>query len=137
MNQQAFTKYIMAELTQRFPAFQPVKLEANADIQEIQYKSKQGKLTLWVSTANKEVTIGFAGDTANDWHTHMNLSGARTAEAELDAAIRQIKAIVEDKQLIIHSTVYGYFPGDAEDLANSQKHRQEQERIQTFYWNEL
>jgi len=137
MTQQAFTDYIFAALIKRFPAFQLAEMSAATSIQEIHCRSKQEKITLWLSTADKEITLGFAGDTSNDWHTHMNLSGAQTPEAELEAAIRYIEAIVENKQMIIHSTVYGYFPGDAEDLANSQKHRQEQEHIQTFYWKDL
>jgi hypothetical protein len=135
MEQKEFTDYIIPKIIDRFPQLKNcVQFKPN-DIINIDYKSQQGKLTLRLTTQDKEITVGFAIDSKFGWHTHMNMFGAETPDEEIEEAIMLIDSIFRDQEKIVHSTVLGYFITD--DIEDVDKYKQEDEIIETFYWSEL
>ena len=135
MEQKEFTNYIIPKIIDRFPQFENLCTIKPNDIIDIDYKSPRGKLTFWLTTQDKEITVGFTGDTECDWHTHMSLFGANTPDEELDEAVQLIDSILNGKEKIIYSTVLGYFITD--DIDGVDKYKQENEIIKTFYWSDL
>ncbi len=135
MEQKEFTNYVTPKIIDRFPQFRGLCTTKSKDIVDIDYKSQRGKLTLWLTTQNKEITIGFTGDTECDWHTHMSLFGANTPDEEVEEAIKLIDKILTDKEKIVYSTVLGYFI--AGDIEGIEKYKQEDEIIKIFYWSDL
>src|SRR4051812_5912444 len=90
MEQQEFTNYIIPKLIERFPQFKGHLTTKPNDIIDIDFKSNKGNLTLWVTTQDREITIGFAGYSDCDWHMHISLFDANTPDEELHAAIKLI-----------------------------------------------
>jgi len=135
MEQKEFTNYIIPKINDRFPQFKDFCTLKSNDIIDIDFKSKNNNLTLWLTTQDKEITLGFTGDQDCDWHTHMSLFGANTPDEELQVAINLIDNIINDKEQIIHSTELGYFITD--DIEGLNKYKQPNEIIKTFYWSEL
>ena len=135
MEQKEFTEYIIPKIIDRFPDFKDLCVIQPNDITNINYKSQQAKITLRLSTQDKEITIGFANATKFDWHTHISLLGANTPDEELEEAIKLIDRILTDKEIIIHSTVLGYFIADNIDDIN--KYKQKDEIIEIYYWSDL
>lgn len=135
MEQKYFTDYIIPKLVDRFPQFAKCCTVKPNDIGDIDYKSPQGKLTLWITTQDKEITVGFTGMPDCDWHTHMSLFGANTPEEELNAAIHLIHDILNDYEPIIYSNLNGYFlTDDISELGNNLSYN---ETVQIFRWSEL
>ncbi|MBC7553095.1 MAG: hypothetical protein H7257_03865 [Taibaiella sp.] len=132
MKQQEFTNYIIQELIKSFPQFEGHLTTKPGDIIDIDFKSNNENLTLWVTTQDKEITIGFTGYTECDWHTHMSLFGANTPHEELFAAIELIDNILRDKQPIIFSNIKGYFLTDNIDINVVSN-----EAIQILKWSDL
>jgi hypothetical protein len=135
MNQKEFTEYTIPKIIARLPFLEDFCTFKPNDIIDIAYKSKKGKLTIWLTTQNAEITIGFAGDTECDWHTHMSQFGANTPDEGIQAAIKILDSIINNKERIIHSTASGYFITDNVDDVT--KDPQACEIIETFYWSEL
>ena len=135
MEQQEFSDYIIPQLLKQFPQFKEACIYKPNGIVDIEYKSKQGLLTLWITTQDKEITIGFSGGkNLDDFHTHMSLFGANTPDEELNEAINFINDIMNDKELIIHSTVLGYLLGDINEI---RKHAMPGEIIKDDVWSNL
>jgi hypothetical protein len=102
---------------------------------DIEYKSNKKRLTLWLTTQDEEITIGFTGlETLNDWHTHMSLFGASTPEEEINEAVKLIHNIISDKTPIIYSSVLGYFLGN---INETKEFQEPGEIIESTYWNKL
>ncbi len=135
MKQKQFTDYVIPKIIDRFPELKNCVVLKSDEIINIDYKSPLGKLTLWLTTQDNEITIGFADDTKFGWHTHMNMFGAVNPDEEIDEAIELISNILTDQYKIIHSTVLGYFIGGDTDGEN--KYKQEDEITESFYWSEL
>ncbi len=135
MQQKEFTNYIIPKIIDRFPEFKNFCTIKPNDVIDIDFKSKKGYLTLWLTTEDKEITIGFTGDNVCNWHTHMMLFGANTPDEELQAAIFFIDNIINDRQEIMHSTETGYFITD--DIEYLNKSKQPNEIIETLYWRDL
>jgi hypothetical protein len=135
MNQKEFTEYIIPKIIDRFPQFKGLCTTKPNDIIDIDYKSPQGKLILRLTTQAKEVTIGFDSGTKLDWHVHMNQFGANTPDEELEEAIKRIDNIITDKEIIVYSSVLGYFITD--DIEGINKYKEKDEIIETFYWSDL
>ena len=112
MEQKHFTDYISPKLIDRFPQLANFCTTKPNNIVDIDYKSPQGKLTLWITTQDQEITVGLTGDMDCDWHTHMSLFGANTPEEELEAATQLINSILNDQEPIVHSNLNGYFLTD-------------------------
>jgi hypothetical protein len=135
MEQKEFTEYIIPKIIDRFPQFKDECTIKHNNIIDIEYKSRKGKLIFWLTTQDKEITVGFKGDTKCDWHTHMSLFGANIPDKELEEAIKLIDNILTDKEMIVHSTVFGYFITD--NINGINKYKQKDEIIKTFYWSDL
>jgi hypothetical protein len=135
MEQLEFTNYIIPELIKRFPQFEGHLTTKPDNIIDIDFKSNKGNLTLWVTTQDKEITIGFTGYTECDWHTHMSLFGANTPREELLAAIDLIDSIFTDKRPIAYSNLNGYFLTDSVEEVNIKL--DSGEAIQILKWNDL
>ena len=135
MEQKQFTDYIIPKLIDRFPQFANFCTIKPSDVVDIDYKSSQGKLTLWITTQDKEITVGFTGDMDCDWHTHMSLFGATTPDEELEAATRLIYGILNDEEPIVHSNLNGYFLTD--DINQVEKSLNKNEKVQLFKWSDL
>jgi hypothetical protein len=104
-------------------------------IVDIEYKSPQGLLTLWLTTQNKEITIGFSGNqNLGDFHTHMSLYGANTPDEELKEAVKLIEDIISDRLTIVYSSILGYTLLDLEEI---REYQQANELIGVTSWSKL
>lgn len=128
MEQEEYTEYVIPKLLEHFPMFVNDLTVQPDGITDIDHKSRNGKLILWITTQDKEITIGFTSDDKSDWHTHMNLFGANTPDEEINVAVDIINEIIGDKLLIVHSEEHGYIPyhSDEEDKTGP-----------VFKWSEL
>ena len=98
MNQKEFTEYTIPKIIARLPSLEDFCTFKPNDIIDIDYKSKKGKLTVWLTTQNIEITIGFTGDTECDWHAHMSQFGANTPDEGIRAAIELLDNIINNKE---------------------------------------
>ena len=135
MQQKEFTDYIISRLIDRFPQFKGHITAKPNDVIDIDFKSNKEELTLWITTQDREITIGFTGDTECDWHTHMSLFGANTPDEELQAAAELIEGILNDKESIVHSNLKGYSLID--NLNEVENDLAKDEKVQVFKWSEL
>ena len=105
------------------------------NIIDINYQSNKGSLIFWITTENKEITIGFTGDNDGDWHTHMTLFGATTPDEELEIACYFLNDIINDRKKIIHSSIVGYHPTDnvEREITNKAK----EEILEVFNWSDI
>lgn len=135
MEQKEFTDYIIPKMIERFPQFRELCEDKPNDITDINYKSDKGKITFWITTQYREITLGFTGDSDCDWHTHMSLFGAETPDEELAAACAFIDDIINDRMKIIHSSIVGYYPTNnvEEEIAN----KMNEEIFEIFNWSDL
>ena len=136
MGQKEFTEYIIPKLLDNFPQFKDYCVVKPNDIIDIEYKSNQGKLIFWLTTQDKEITIGITGDTECDWHTHMSLFGANTPDEELEVAVDFIDKVINGKKIIVHSSTQGYYPTDA-TIDDINKERKQDESLEFFKWRDL
>jgi len=135
ISQKEYTDYTIPKLLEYFPQFIEHCVIQPNDVVNIEYLSKNKKLELWITTQDKEITIGLSGkEQLNDWHTHMSLFGANTPDEELREAAILLTAIITDEKVITYSSVSGYFLGRREDI---EKYRQPGEVIRSYYWSEL
>ena len=135
MNQKEFTDYIIPKIIDHFPQFKDLCTAKPNDIVDIDYKSNKGKVTFWLTTQDREITLGFTGDTECDWHTHMNLFGANTPDEELQVAIDLIQKIISDKENIVYSNIQGYYLTNNIDEIN--KYQTTGETFEIFKWSDL
>ena len=135
MEQKEFTDYIISKILDRFPQFKDLCIVKPNNIIDIDYKSKKGKLTFWLTTQNKEITLGFTGDTQCDWHAHMSLFGANTPNEELHVAIDLINDILSDKTKIIHSSIRGFYC--IVNISEENEYKEKNEVINVFKWSDL
>jgi hypothetical protein len=135
MEQKEFTDYIIPKLINSFPEFAKFCEAKPNNVIDIIYRSSKGKLTLWMTTQNKEITVGFTGLTECDWHTHMSLWGANTMEEELQVAIKLIGDIINDKSLIVHSNLEGYSCAETVDQIDYDLDKGE--IIEILKWSDL
>jgi len=131
MTQKEFTDFIIPKMIDKFPQFAQLCTSKSDDITDIDNKSNKGKLTFSVTTQDKEITLGFTGDTDCDWHTHMSLFEANTPDEELEAANKFISDIIFDKKKIIHSSIHGYYPTDKNVTSDKS------EIVEIFKWSDL
>jgi len=136
MNQKEFTEYIIPKLVGHFPQFKDfITLKPN-DIIDIDYKSNNGKLVFWLTTQDREITLGITGETECDWHTHMSLFGANEPDEELSYAINFIEEVITDKKIIVHSNLLGFYPTD-EPIIELEKQKEDKEKLKFYKWSEL
>ena len=80
---------------------------------DFEIKSPSGKLTLWISSMSKEISIGFEDTNGkSDWHTHMSLFGANSPTEQLNTMSDLIKQIIDSKEKIAFNIGEGYFLTD-------------------------
>lgn len=73
-------------------------------VADIEYYSKQLNIILWLTTQDKEITVGISGNHEfTDYHIHMSLFGASICDEELKEAIDLIKRIITNEEEIIYS----------------------------------
>lgn len=97
---------------------------------DFEIKSPSNKLTLWISSMSKEISIGFE-DTCgkSDWHIHMSLFGANSPKEQLQVMSDLINQIIDGKKRIAFNTNEGYF---------LTKNLEEKNELTTLRnWNEL
>ena len=101
MNQKEFSKYVLDGMLKQFPQFiNHFKIEN--DTMTIEYHSKSGMLTLWITTQDNEITIGFDNIEGNCyWHTHMSQYNSYESEDELREAIKLINNIMTGNEIIV------------------------------------
>jgi hypothetical protein len=135
MEQKEFTYYIISKIVERFPQFRELCTKKPNDIIDIDYKSNTSKLTFWLTTQDKEITLGFNSDSGCDWHTHMSLFGANTPDEELEVAVDFIDSILGDRKKVIHSSIVGYFPTD--NVEDEFMNKEKDEVLEVFKWSDL
>lgn len=80
---------------------------------DFEIKNPSGKLTLWISSMSKEISIGFEdANGISDWHTHMSLFGANSPFEQLNTMSDLIKQIINGKEKIAFNVDEGYFLTD-------------------------
>ena len=136
MGQKEFTEYIIPKVLDNFPQFKGSCVVKPNDIIDIEYKSNKGKLIFWLTTQDREITLGFTGDTECDWHTHMSLFGANTPDEELVGAMDFIDKIINNKKTIVHSSTQGYYPTD-DTIDEIKEEREQDESLEFFKWADL
>lgn len=135
MDQKEFSGIIIPRLLKRFPQFKEVYVYRSNGVADIEYKSNQGLLTLWITTQVKEITIGFSeNDNQFGFHIHMSQFGAKTPDEELKEATILIGDIIGDREMIIYSNILGYMIGDINEI---RKYQQADELIGTTVWSKL
>jgi hypothetical protein len=110
MDQKEFTNYVVSKLLASFPFFTIEQELTENDICKIEYPSKKGTVKLLISTADREITVGFAaGKGLFDWHVHMDMLGAHTEEQSVAIAIELIQEILNDEKIICFSSSNGFY----------------------------
>lgn len=136
MEQKEFTEYVISKIVAEFPQLKDFCTVKPNDIVDIDYKSKKGNVTFWLTTQDKEITIGFSGLTECDWHTHMSLFGANLPSEEIEVAIEFMKNLFSDKLNIIYSNFRGFFRIDNENETKVDE-QEKGEIFETFKWTNL
>lgn len=85
---------------------------------------------------NREITLGFTGDTECDWHTHMSLFRANTPSEEFEIAVDFTDKVINDNNLIVHSSIQGYYPTD-DSIDEIGKKREQGETLDILKWSDL
>jgi len=135
MDQKQFSEYVINGITVQFPQLKEHCIIKPNGVIDVEYSSRNNKLILWLTTQDKEITIGLSGNhELGDFHTHMSLFGANTPKEELIEAINLIKKIINDEVEIIYSSVLGYFLGDIDE---TEEYRQPGELISINFWSSL
>ena len=136
MLQAEFSSLVKKYIQENYPAFlENFSLKEDGSL-DCSIKSKSGKLSIWISTYGREITIGFQDDeNKTDWHTHMSLFGANEPHEELEAMTELLGSIFSDQLPIVLSSESGFSLssnpyGELENLS-------EQEIITIFKWSEL
>jgi hypothetical protein len=135
MEQKEFTDYIIPKILDRFPRFAEFCINKPGNVIDVEYKSSQGKLTLWITTQDREITAGFTGDTDCDWHCHMSSLGANKPDEEFESLTELINGILNDQEPIVYSNLHGY--SLTEDINEVDKDLDVDEKIRVFKWSEL
>ncbi|MFD0766625.1 hypothetical protein ACFQZI_17320 [Mucilaginibacter lutimaris] len=66
-------------------------------------------MELWITTQDKEITIGFEGKPQlNDWHTRVTSYDLGLIDNDIKDAIKIIENIINDKEEIACSNINGY-----------------------------
>ncbi len=99
MTQENYSIYARKELLSFFPNFSKYERFEN-DVYIVEFPSPQETIILWVSTQNKEITIGFDHDEECVWHMHMSQLGANEIKDELKKVIQLINRILNGSELI-------------------------------------
>ncbi len=103
LNQQEYSEYIFKDFQDNFPEFLDCyRFETDELI--VEYPSHNESLTLWISTQDCELTVGFDQTGQCVWHTHMSLFGAYEPEDELREAVKFIKGIFAGTQKIVSNS---------------------------------
>ncbi len=136
MNQKEFTNYIIPKIIDRFPQFKDLCTAKPNDIIDIDFKSQNGKLTFWLTTQDKEITLGFTGDTECDWHIHITPYSEDLPDEQLEIAIDLINNILSGKKKIVHSNISGYSVAD-KNIDEILKEQVENEALEIFKWSDL
>lgn len=90
-------------------------IEKKYDDGSISLETKKASISLWVSSANSEYTIGIDSFGECTWHSHMSLHGANTLSEQTAELLRQFGDIVMNKRRIIYGD-HGCCLADSEDL---------------------
>jgi len=99
-------------------------------------KSRKGHLSIWVTTYDKEITIGFEDINGQcDWHTHMSLLNAYEPEEEFASMTKLLKTIQSDTEPVLFSSKNGYTLTD--DIEEDIKSKDEDEIMIVYKWSEL
>jgi hypothetical protein len=97
---------------------------------DFEITSPSCKLTLWISSRSKEISVGFEDTNGkSDWHTHMSLFGANSPKEQLQVMSDLINQIIDGKERIAFNTDEGYF------LTNNLEAENELTTLRN--WNEL
>jgi hypothetical protein len=94
------------------------------------------KLTLWLSTANREITIGFEDtEGKSDFHTHMSLFGAIEPYEQLHALSELLNSILNNIEVIVHSSISGF--SLTVDFERDLRDKLSEETLVVYKWDEL
>lgn len=75
---------------------------------EIENPSKE--LRLWISSMNKEISIGFEDKKGTtNWHAHMSSLGANFPKEQLDIMIKIVNKIISGNEKIVCNSKNGYY----------------------------
>lgn len=136
MKQEEYTDLVISKLLASFPEFEKYTQIRSDKTADIEYPSERGKLKLFISTRNNEITVGFsAGHNQFGWHIHMDMNGAKTSEGMVEEAIDLINSIKDDKQVIVYTRAHGYFISEVEEQPIELQ--RENEVVELLYWSEL
>lgn len=136
MNQSEFSVFAEKYIRNNLPLFGKTIHYKEDDSFDCSIQSNRKLLSLWISTYDSEITIGFEDvNGRSDWHTHMSLFNAYEPEEELFTMKNLIEAILLDTEPIIFSSKHGYTLTNnvEEDLADKGL-----DEIKTvFLWSQL
>jgi hypothetical protein len=135
INQKELSDYVLTGLLQRFPQFMDY-YKLDNDILTIEYPSSQRLLSLWITTQNLEVTVGFDGKNGQcNWHVHMSQFGANNPDEELKEAVNLVNNILIGNEIIAFNSTFGYYLTD--NPSDEIKNKQKNEILEFKRWNEL
>ncbi len=136
MNQKEFTDYIIPKIIDRFPQFKDFCTDKSNDIIDINYESTNRKLIFWLTTQDREITLGFTHDNKSDWHIHFTQYTEDVPDEQLESIIEFIKNLLYDEKIIVHSNISGYWVAE-DKIDEIIKENEENEIIEFFIWSEL
>src|SRR5689334_10495501 len=135
MTQIEFSTLTKTFLAERYPIFLQTIAYKDDDSFDCSLKSITGKLSIWIATYNREITVGFDNsENICDWHTHMSLFGANELNEELIAMSQLLDSILSGKEPIIFSSKTGFTLTN--DLESEIRDKDEDEIIIIYKWNE-
>lgn len=109
LTQQEFSELALQYITQHHAEFLPTVRNMENGSFDCTFKSPQGKLSLYIATYNREITIGFVDDTEfTDWHTHMSVWGCNEPEEELAMMTTIIHKITSGREPVVYGPESGY-----------------------------
>ncbi len=135
VTQKEYSDFVLTGLLERFPRFiDYYKLDNN--ILTIDYPSSQRLLSLWITTQNLEITVGFDDKNGQcTWHIHMSQFGANDPDEELKEAINLINGILIGNEIIAFNSTLGYYLTDNPN--DDIKNKLNEEILEFKRWNEL
>lgn len=136
MNQKDISDIVILEVVNSFPQLKNTQTVREDYTIDVKLKSIHGKITLWLTTQNSQITIGFnVAEGKFDWHTHIDVLNREKDDRSFKEAINIINSIITDKSIIIYSSILGYFPTDNDE--GIYEYKQEDEIIEVYRWSDL
>jgi hypothetical protein len=136
MTQSEYSAIAKQYILKNHPGFEGTINYEDDDSFECSIQSKKKQLSIWISTYDTEITIGFDEPNGKcDWHTHMSLYNAYEPWEEFEAMTELLQLILTDKKPILFSSKSGYTLPD--EIEEDLKSKDTDEIMIVYKWSDL